>query len=86
MCATLIGPSLRGTERRNAAVIDHIRPYKLRPDLAFDESNLALICKRCHDSICHAIEQRHWPDDAAIAREKAAHRPVGLDGYPIAQN
>jgi hypothetical protein len=30
-----------------------------------------------------ASRKRLTPDAAAIARAKLAHRPVGLDGYPI---
>ena len=83
MCGVATGPTLRGTRDKRAAVLDHVRPHKLRPDLQYDENNIALICARCHNGPCAAIEAKHWPDADRIATEKAKYRPVGLDGYRV---
>ena len=32
------------------AIVDHIKPRRLHPELAYDPNNLQLLCKRCHDS------------------------------------
>ena len=34
-----------------AQVVDHIEPYKLRPDLATEWSNLRALCHACHNRI-----------------------------------
>jgi hypothetical protein len=80
MCGVLLSS---GKRDHRAAVVDHKRPARLRPDLFLDPANTWAVCKRCHDSVCHAIEVRHGDDAEAIARAKEAYRPVGLDGYPI---
>ena len=82
MCGQIVNPTLRGAKGSRDAVVDHKRPVRLRPDLAFDESNLWLICRRCH-ATCDSIEKRNPEDDDRIAAEKAKHRPVGIDGYMI---
>lgn len=78
MCGTL----LRG-KGKQAPEVDHIRPAELRPDLFFDPDNLWSLCKQCHGTTAQAIEKRHEGNAEAIAKAKAAHRPVGSDGYPI---
>lgn len=63
--------------------LDHLKPWRLRPDLAKDLGNLRIVCPPCHNGPCAAIEARHWPDADAIAKAKLAYAPVGLDGYRI---
>lgn len=79
MCGTLLRC---GRAHKRAAVVDHIKPIELRPDLTWDEGNCWSICRGC-DAVCESIEKRKTPDADAIAAAKRAHRPVGLDGYPI---
>ena len=79
MCGTILKAGRRGDR---AAIVDHIRPLALRPDLGLDEGNLWSVCSGCHDRTCTSIEARHAGDADAIAAAKAAWRPVGIDGYP----
>lgn len=44
-------------------VVDHIQRVMLRPDLAFERSNLRALCKRCHDTITGAIRSTVAPKD-----------------------
>ena len=37
-------------------VVDHIKPIRTHPELAFDPANLQTLCKRCHDSVKHREE------------------------------
>lgn len=78
MCGVQV---IRGRRDPRSAVIDHIKPRALCPDLAWDEANLQTTCKACHDGPCASIEARHGSDVEAIAREKALYRPVGIDGW-----
>lgn len=48
-------------ERRRLE-IDHIKPVKTHPELAFDPSNLQALCGRCHASKTR-IECGHKPLD-----------------------
>lgn len=82
MCGQLINPTLRGTKGDRDAVVDHVRPWKLRPDRALDIEGLWLVCRSCHGT-CHSIERQHWPDADRIAAEKAAHRGFGVDGWRV---
>ena len=82
MCSKPIPPSLRGRSGKRAAVVDHLRPWKLVPERSYDLTNLQLICRSCHD-VCESIEKRSNGDPEAIAKAKARQRAVGLDGYPI---
>lgn len=51
-------------------VVDHIQPYKLRPDLAYDQANLRVVHHGCNSG--HA------------AKYKAKDIPqIGVDGYAI---
>ena len=79
MCAVIVTDGRTGDR---AAVIDHIRPRSLRPDLALDDGNCWCVCRGCHDGPCASIEARHPGDADAIAAAKAAWRPVGVDGCP----
>ena len=83
MCGDTINPSLRGTKGSRAAVLDHIRPHRIRPDLSRDPANLHLVCKSCHDGTCASIEARHWPDADRIATEKAAEARFALTGWRV---
>jgi hypothetical protein len=69
MCQRAIDPTLRGKSAINSAVIDHIRPWMLRPDLAKAAHNLWLICQSCH-ATCDSIEKTNWPDADLIAEIK----------------
>ncbi|OWV64255.1 hypothetical protein CDZ97_10225 [Mameliella alba] len=69
MCRIGLDPTLRGRSSSRSAVVDHLRPWRLRPDLVDDPANLQLICRGCHAK-CDAIEKRLWPDADAIAAEK----------------
>ncbi|MEP2717311.1 HNH endonuclease signature motif containing protein [Pseudophaeobacter sp.] len=87
MCGALLRP---GRRHKAAAVIDHKRPYDLRPDLVYDPANLWAICRDCHDRECRRIEDkargmRQWTFRGAdwIASEKAKCRFVGLDGATV---
>lgn len=71
-----------GQGTRDAAIVDHLEPAKYRPELFFDEANLRAVCKYCHDTQCHRIENRNT-DPAQIRALKLAFRPVGHDGYPV---
>jgi hypothetical protein len=69
-----------GKKDSAAAVVDHIRPHTLRPDLTWDEANLQVICRSCH-AVCDGIEKRHRPDAEAIAKAKQAWRRGTVDPY-----
>ncbi len=71
MCGCSVDVSLRGKSSPHAAVVDHLVPWRLRPDAARDLENLQLICRRCH-AVCDSIEGRLWPDAEAIAEAKRA--------------
>jgi 5-methylcytosine-specific restriction endonuclease McrA len=36
---------------RQADLVDHIQPFKLRPDLAFALSNVRPLCHECHNAL-----------------------------------
>ena len=79
VCAALL---TSGTSHERAAVVDHIRPHKLRPDLTWDEANCWAVCRGWHAELL-GIERKLAPDAEAIAAAKLARRGVGLDGWPI---
>lgn len=39
-------------------VVDHIKPRRVRPDLALVRSNLQLLCSTCHDREKAQVERR----------------------------
>ena len=80
MCSVILTDGRKGDR---AAVIDHIRPRSLRPDLALDPDNCWALCRLDHDGPCASIEARHAGDADAIAAAKASWRPVGVDGCPV---
>jgi 5-methylcytosine-specific restriction endonuclease McrA len=67
MCGCLL---TEGRTHPRAAVVDHLIPVALRPDLAYDPANCRAVCKADHDGACQSIERRHWPDAEVIARAK----------------
>lgn len=82
MCGITIDPTLRGTRDSRAAVVDHVRPWRLDPAGIYKTDNLQLICRRCH-ATCDGIEKRHWPDADRIAAEKRRGGGFGADGWPL---
>lgn len=79
MCGVLLR---EGKRDARAAVVDHIAPIALKPDLTWDADNCRAVCRTCH-AICDSIEKRAQGDLERITREKMAYRPVGLDGYRL---
>jgi 5-methylcytosine-specific restriction endonuclease McrA len=77
MCGSLL---TQGRTDPRSAVVDHIRPIDLRPDLTWDEGNCRAICRDCH-AVCDGIEKRHRPDAEAIAKAKQAWRRGTVDPY-----
>lgn len=84
MCGTILRD---GRSSPYSAVVDHLQPAGLRPDLFFDEGNLQAVCKSCHDGPCSSIEARHT-DPETIKREKQAFVAIGYDatGRPTSPN
>lgn len=80
MCGCIV---TTGRTHPRSAVVDHLRPVALRPDLERDPGNCRCVCRACH-STCDSIEKRLGSDVEAVARAKLSVRPVGLDGYPLA--
>jgi len=64
-----------------SATVDHKTPHHGDDGLMWDASNCWAVCKHCHDGVCASIERR--VPLSQVRRAKEAHRPVGLDGYPI---
>lgn len=84
MCGCILR---KGKKQKAAAVVDHKRPYDLRPDLVYDLGNLWSVCRNCHDSECRRIEDqarsiRQWTTRGAdwIAAQKKRCRFVQVDG------
>ncbi|MEL7282120.1 MAG: HNH endonuclease [Pseudomonadota bacterium] len=59
-----------GKQGRKAMVLDHIKPITLCPDLTWDEANLWLVCRHCHDTTCQSIEALYSGDAEMIAEAK----------------
>lgn len=76
MCGRIVTD---GRKADNAAVIDHLQPHEGDELLKWDEGNLWLVCKRCHDTTCQTYEKQ----GGDVRAKKLRHRAVGLDGYPI---
>lgn len=70
MCGAPIPASLRGKKGKRAAVVDHIRPWRMCPELAHALSNLQLICRGCHH-VCESIEDQIGNNPDLIAEAKA---------------
>jgi 5-methylcytosine-specific restriction endonuclease McrA len=70
MCQRPIPVDLKGKTEGRHAVLDHVRPWRLRPDLSLAPANLQLICRDCHAK-CETIEAAHWPNTDMIAEAKA---------------
>ena len=66
MCGVRLMP---GRGRPDSAVVDHVRPISLRPDLEADVSNMRAICRACH-AVCLSIEAAMGADDDLIAEAK----------------
>jgi len=79
ICATLLTD---GASHERSAVVDHIRPHRLRPDLTWDEGNCWALCRGCHADM-QGIEKRLSPDADAIAAAKLRRRGIGQDGWPV---
>lgn len=60
-----------GQRDRTAAVVDHITPHRGDETLFYDEANLQVLCKACHDG----GKQRH--------ERRGYSTSVGLDGWPL---
>ena len=82
-CCRICGCLLTtGRAAKDAAVVDHVIPRLLAPELALEPDNLWAICKADHDSVCASIERKHTTPEA-IKKAKLAYRPIGIDGYPV---
>lgn len=81
MCGVLL---TEGKTRPTDAVVDHKTPHRGDAALFWDSGNLWSVCKWDHDTTCAAIEARTSQERVRAAKD--AHRPVGLDGYPIRLN
>lgn len=82
MCGVML---LEGRANSASAVVDHIKPAILCPDIAHDESNLRAVCKKCHDGPCASIEARtRNPEEIELL--KRAHHKGAYDrtGRPMA--
>ncbi len=66
----------QGRDDDRAALVDHIMPAKLCPDLFYEPSNLQACCRNCHASTCADVEARYVGDADAIAAAKRAVRPA----------
>ena len=72
MCGMLLR---EGRAQPRQPIVDHVRPLRLRPDMATDPDNLRVVCPSCHSGTCAEIEARHGDDDEAIRAEKLMHCP-----------
>lgn len=82
MCGVL---TRQGKRDARSAVVDHLLPIALAPELTFDPDNCRCVCARCHNGPCASIEKRAGDDVERIRAEKLSYRPVGLDGYPVSR-
>lgn len=74
MCGVILR---EGREDDRAAVVDHIQPVRLRPDLFYDPDNLWSVCRQCHDGAIRRAEDRHQNDAEATRAAKEALRLGG---------
>ena len=54
---------------KGSVVIDHVLPRRQRPDLAYEQTNLAAVCHRCNTV-------------KAIWSENNKREEIGMDGLP----
>jgi 5-methylcytosine-specific restriction endonuclease McrA len=73
MCGVFLA---QGKDDDRAALVDHIRPAKLCPELFYEPTNLQACCRRCHVTTCAYIEARHSGDADAIEAAKRGIRPA----------
>ena len=73
---------IAGKVKPTSAVVDHLQPVLMAPDLFFDGDNLWSVCKGCHDNECRSIEFNN-NCSVNIKSRKKDYRPIGVDGYPI---
>ncbi|WP_068115251.1 HNH endonuclease [Tropicimonas marinistellae] len=66
MCGCIV---VSGRSDPRAAIVDHVRPWRLMPELRYVLSNLRLVCRDCH-AVCLSIEARFAGDAEMIAAEK----------------
>lgn len=76
MCKQIV---TSGRKSDRSAVIDHIEPHNGDHGKFWDQDNLWLVCKMCHDTHCQAYEKQ----GGDVRALKMGHRTVGLDGYPV---
>ena len=82
-CCQLYGTLLTpGRTDPDSAVVDHIIPRSMAPELELDPGNLWSVSKQAHDSVCASIERRQTTPQA-IAQAKLEYRTIGIDGYPV---
>lgn len=67
MCQCSLYP---GRDAPNSRVLEHLEPWRLSPDKAYDPDNIKLCCKQCHDSTCASIEAQHWGNAEMIKAVK----------------
>lgn len=72
-----------GTTDDRAAVVDHIQPAKLRPDLFFSARNLWGVCRQCHDGVIRRAEDAHSGDAEAIRAAKEQLRLGSHRGWRV---
>lgn len=63
-------------KERGKSRVDHIIPYKERPDLGLEMNNLRTLCASCDNS-------RHAYDRAKSIVKK---KPTGTDGAPLGES
>ena len=73
MCGTIL---TQGRDDDRAALVDHIIPAKLCPELFYEPTNLQACCRLCHATTCADIEARYAGDADAIAAAKRAVSPA----------
>ena len=73
MCGALL---TKGRTHARSAVVDHIKPAALCPELEWVEANWWLVCKACHDGPCETIERQHAGNADAIAQAKRDYKPM----------
>lgn len=79
MCGLIVFP---GRHKSTSAVVDHLVPVELAPELELEKSNLWTVCKGCHDGPCQFIEKRAGNDPDEIVRAKRAYLGYDNTGRP----